>query len=217
VTPEPASDPLRDRLIAAALRVFAAKGFDGTRILDIVREAGLSTGAVYGRFQSKTDLLREAVVSRSRHGSRLDIPGLRRVADLISQAGQMTTGPLTDEEAVRLEAFVAARRDPEVGAALAEAQAAFRGRVQPLVDAATADGTVAPDLDPEAVLYLVRTIQLGLLLQRGAGSPAPDPAAWRSLIQRIVSSFGDPEAAPLEAVPTQAGIHPNPPTRSAPT
>jgi AcrR family transcriptional regulator len=215
--PEPASDPLRDRLIAAALRVFAAKGFDGTRILDIVREAGLSTGAVYGRFQSKTDLLREAVVSGSRHASRLDIPGLRRVADLISQAGQMTTGPLTDEEAVRLEAFVAARRDPEVGAALAEAQATFRGRVQPLVDAAIADGTVAPDLDPEAVLYLVRTIQLGLLLQRGAGSPAPDPAAWRSLIQRIVSSFGDPEAAALEAVPTQPGIHPNPPTRSVPT
>jgi AcrR family transcriptional regulator len=215
--PETAGDPLRDRLIAAALRVFAAKGFDGTRILDIVREAGLSTGAVYGRFHSKTDLLREAVVSGSRHASRLDIPGLRRVADLISQAGQMTTGPLTDEEAVRLEAFVAARRDPEVGAALAEAQATFRSRVQPLVDAATADGTVAPDLDPEAVLYLVRTIQLGLLLQRGAGSPAPDPAAWRSLMQRIVSSFGDPEAAALEAVPTQPGIHPNPSTRSVPT
>jgi AcrR family transcriptional regulator len=215
--PQPADDPLRDRLIAAALRVFAAKGFAGTRILDIVREAGLSTGAVYGRFQSKTDLLREAVVSGSRHAGRLDIPGLRRVADLISQGGQMTTGPLTDEEAVRLEAFVAARRDPEVAAALAEAQAAFRRRVQPLVDAATADGTVAPDLDPEAVVYLVRTIQLGLLLQRGAGTPAPDPVAWRSLIERIVASFGDPEAAALEAAATQSRIHKEPPTRSVPT
>jgi AcrR family transcriptional regulator len=204
--PQTVEDPLRARLIAAALRVFAAKGFDGARILDIVREAGLSTGAVYGRFQSKTDLLREAVVHGSRHG-RSDIPGLRRVADLISQGGQMTTGPLTDEEAVRLEAFVAARRDPEVAASLGEAQATFRRRAQPLVDAAIADGTVAPDLDPEAVLYLVRTIQLGLLLQRGAATQAPDPVAWRSLIQRIVSSFGDPEAAPLEAVATHPDTH----------
>ena len=78
--PGSGDDALRDRLIAAALRVFARKGFEGTRILDIVREARLSTGAVYGRFQSKTDLLREAVVSGSRHASRLDIPGLRRVA-----------------------------------------------------------------------------------------------------------------------------------------
>jgi hypothetical protein len=89
--------------------------------------------------------------------------------------------------------------------------------VQPLVDAATADGTVAPDLDPEAVLYLVRTIQLGLLLQRGAGTPAPDPVAWRSLIQRIVASFGDPEVAAPGAVATQPGICSDPPTRSVPT
>ena len=215
--PGSGDDPLRDRLIAAALRVFARKGFEGTRILDIVREAGLSTGAVYGRLRSKTDLLREAVVRGSRHTGRSDMPSLRRVADLISQGGQVTTGPLTDEEAVRLEAFVVARRDPEVAAALGEAQATFRRRVQPLVDAAIADGTVAPDLDAEAVLYLVRTIQLGLLLQRGAGTRAPDPAAWRSLIQRIVSSFGDPAAAALEATAAHPDVHSDTPNRSVPT
>jgi AcrR family transcriptional regulator len=201
-TPSPADDPLRERLTAAALRVFAAKGFDGTRILDIVREAGLSTGAVYGRFQSKTDLLREAVVNGSRHAGPLDALGLRRVADLITRGARVTTEPLSDEEAVRLEAFVAARRDPEVAAALGDAQVTFRKNVQPLVDAAIADGTVAADLDPEAVLYLVRTIQLGLLLQRGAGAPAPDPVTWRALIERIVASFGAPD-------PTAAATHTN--------
>ena len=64
------------------------------------------------------------------------------------------------------------------------------GRVQPLVEAALADGTIADDVDPEAVLYFVRTMHLGLLLQRGAGTETPDASAWNDLITRIVASFG---------------------------
>jgi AcrR family transcriptional regulator len=174
-------DPLREQLLDAAARVFARKGYAGTKIQDIVREAGLSTGAVYGRFGSKDDLLREAVVRRTARGARLDTDVAERVADLITR---------TDAEAVRLEAYVTARREPDVAAAVVDAQAHWRAAVQPLVDAALADGTVADDVDPEAVLYFLRTVHLGLLLQRGAGATAPDAAAWADLITRIVASFG---------------------------
>src|SRR4051812_27187222 len=184
----PEEDPLRAQLLEAAARVFARQGYSGTKIQDIVREAGLSTGAVYGRFRSKDELLREAVISRSGHTAQpIDVAG-RRVADIIRFGAALSDEPLTDDEAVRLEAFVTARREPDVAAAVADAQAVWRQRIQPLVDAAVADGTVAPGLDPEAVLYLVRTLHLGLLLQRGAGMPAPDESAWRELISRIVAS-----------------------------
>ena len=46
----------RDRLIAAAERVFADKGYEGARIADIAKEAGCSVGAVYVRFQDKDAL-----------------------------------------------------------------------------------------------------------------------------------------------------------------
>ena len=187
----PEADPLRSQLLEAAARVFARQGYSGTKIQDIVREAGLSTGAVYGRFKSKDELLREAVISRSGHTAQpVDVAG-RRVADIIRYGAALSDEPLADDEAVRLEAFVTARREPDVAAAVADAQAVWRSRIQPLVDAAIADGTVAPGIDPEAVLYLVRTLHLGLLLQRGAGMPTPDEAAWRDLITRIVASFGD--------------------------
>ena len=42
---EERDDPLREQLLDAAARVFASKGYAGTKIQDIVREAGLSTGA----------------------------------------------------------------------------------------------------------------------------------------------------------------------------
>ena len=184
------ADPIREQLLAAAARVFARKGFAGTKIQDIVREAGLSTGAVYGRFSSKDELLREAVVAATGISANPGVPSAARVADLIRRSAALSSEPLTDDEAVRLEGYVTARREPDVAATIATARAEWRTAIQPLVDAAVADGTVAAGIDPEAVVYFVRTMHLGLLLQRAAGIPAPDEAAWGELISRIVASFG---------------------------
>lgn len=183
-------DALRDQLLAATVRVFAREGYSGTKIQDIIREAGLSTGAVYGRFRNKDHLLREAVITRSAVVGHVGLPSGGRVADLIERIARVTSRPLADDEAVRLEAFVTARRQPEVAAAVADAQAEWRTAVQPLVEAALADGTVAPGVDPDAVLYFVRTMALGLLMQRAAGLPGPDTDGWADLVRRVVASFG---------------------------
>ena len=105
--------------------------------------------------------------------------------------GRRTSGELTTEESLRLEAFVAARRQPEIAAAIVDASVTLRESMQPLVEAATTDGTVAGDIDPEAVIFFVRTVALGLLLQRAAGLPGPDRRAWSNLLNRVVDSFGD--------------------------
>ena len=55
-----------------------------SKIMDIVRESGLSTGAVYGRFRSKNDLLREAIVTASAGVARLGTEDVDRVGDLIA-------------------------------------------------------------------------------------------------------------------------------------
>ncbi len=53
-----------DDIIAAALKVFAARGFAGATMEAIAAEAGLSKGAVYLYFQTKEDVFR-AVVERA--------------------------------------------------------------------------------------------------------------------------------------------------------
>jgi AcrR family transcriptional regulator len=62
-----------------------------------VAEAGLSTGAVYGRFGSKNALLQEAVVRRAASDVNLEVTGLETVVQTL-----LGFGPLTDDEAVRL-------------------------------------------------------------------------------------------------------------------
>lgn len=183
-------DELRERLLAAAATVFARQGYDGTKIMDVVRESGLSTGAVYGRFRSKNDLLRESVVTRAANAaSFLDVGG-GRVADLITGFAANTDGPLDDVEAMRVEAYVTARRVPEVAHAIGDAYDAWQRAMQPLVAEARRDGTLAPEVDASVVLFLVRILSLGLLLHRGSGAPGPDPDEWADLMERVVASFG---------------------------
>ncbi len=56
-------DSTRRRLLDAASEVFLEKGYEGTRVAEIARRAGLTTGAIYGNFESKADLLTAALAS----------------------------------------------------------------------------------------------------------------------------------------------------------
>ena len=47
----------RDRLLAAAVEVFVEQGYEGARLQDIARTAGLTTGAIYANFRGKDELL----------------------------------------------------------------------------------------------------------------------------------------------------------------
>lgn len=50
------------RIVASGVRLFSANGFDGTRIADIVEDAGVPTGTFYQRFADKEALL-DAIVA----------------------------------------------------------------------------------------------------------------------------------------------------------
>jgi TetR/AcrR family transcriptional repressor of nem operon len=49
-----------DRIVRVAARLFREKGLDGVGIDEIMAEAGLTHGAFYGHFPSKTALIGEA-------------------------------------------------------------------------------------------------------------------------------------------------------------
>jgi AcrR family transcriptional regulator len=55
----------RDQIIDAAMQVFAQKGFIRATNKDIAREAGITPGLIYYYFDSKEDLLKTIVETRS--------------------------------------------------------------------------------------------------------------------------------------------------------
>ncbi len=69
------SENTRQRLLDAATDVFLEKGYEGTRVAEIARRAGLTTGAIYGNFESKADLLTAALAAgcETQHRLFLDL------------------------------------------------------------------------------------------------------------------------------------------------
>src|SRR5437899_6727995 len=114
--PEPAVDLTRDRLVAAAAEVFAEKGYDRAGVQEIARRAGLTTGAIYGRFTGKAELLHAAIEDQTTdehdelfNQHRFD----GQASAILRTVGSHLVTPTcddADEGALLLEAFVAARR-----------------------------------------------------------------------------------------------------------
>jgi AcrR family transcriptional regulator len=70
----PPRPPTRERIVAAALPLFARQGFRGTSVGQIEAAAGLSprSGALYKHFASKRDVLAAALDERSRNLDHVD-------------------------------------------------------------------------------------------------------------------------------------------------
>lgn len=70
----------RQELLAAAARVFAARGYHGASVSRIAGAAGYTTGALYGNFASKEELFLE-LVDHQLAGQQVDLDDLLAETD----------------------------------------------------------------------------------------------------------------------------------------
>ena len=146
----------RDRILRAATRVFARRGFFSAQVADVAREAGVAAGTVYLYFRSKDDLLvsifdrtmREAIaegrtaldgvtdpIERLRRIARLHLERMGRDRDLavVFQVElRQSTKFMAQLSATRLREYLGILRD-----VVAEGQAAgvFRAGINPTLAA----------------------------------------------------------------------------------
>jgi TetR/AcrR family transcriptional regulator, repressor for uid operon len=191
-------DTTQDRLVQAAAEVFSEKGYRGAGVQEIARRAGLTTGAIYSRYSGKAELLAEAI--RAESGRQLDElfaagEGPLGAAEMIRRAGtalpQRTGGR---KQFLLLEAFVAARQDPEVAEVLDEHVAGVRARFQRVLEVGRRSRDLDPTVDPEALVHFCQAVAWGFLLYEALGTAAPRPEAWREVIDRTVDAFRPPTA-----------------------
>ncbi|WP_113700905.1 TetR/AcrR family transcriptional regulator [Nonomuraea lactucae] len=209
--PEPASAPvqsgaqIRDRLIDAAVQEFGEQGYDRTRVQDIARRAGLSTGAIYGNFRNKADLLAEAVDRGLNAASRRLGRALNRgtaPADVL----EMITADLCDARQrawapLLSEALAAARRDPEVGRRVHAALRAAETQLAELVALAQREGALSAEVDAAALARLLLYMSVGadVLATLGVDGPATGP--WRSLIRLLFAGLTPGHRTPGRRTP----------------
>jgi AcrR family transcriptional regulator len=173
---------VRERIVAAALRVFGERGYHGATIADVVRESGVSVGSIYTWFKGKDDLFLATCDLASGRGLgelAARLPRGRTVAERLAIAvgfyfdsaeGDDTVGSGNADFLVRAWGQVDA--DPAIGEML-------RRRRQQLVMAGTflleegmARGELPRWMDASAVSRAYIALLDGMLLVRAEQGPA---------------------------------------------
>jgi AcrR family transcriptional regulator len=177
----------RDRLLRAAAGVFAARGYDGTRVADIAAAAGVSNGAMYAHFGSKAELL---VAALRTHGRRrlaelFAADPDRSITELLLVIGRALPRRRDPRGNLIVEGLVAARRDEHVALPMRDYIGERAAWIAGLIGIAQAGGELDPALSPDALAHFC------LLLAMGSALLTPDlhtvnDEDWSALLSRVV-------------------------------
>ena len=197
---KPSGDPTRDRLVAAAAEVFAEKGYDRAGVQEIARRAGFTTGAIYGRFRGKAELLLAAIEAQSDDEFDQLFAENRfegKATDIITTVGShLVTEEFDNGQALLLEAFVAARRDPEVAVMLRRVIEQRTADLTALVDDAKRSGGIDTSLDTLSIVRFCHAVGFGFLLFGAVELGRPQAEPWEALINRLVGAVADRTGPP---------------------
>jgi AcrR family transcriptional regulator len=176
---------VRDRILTAALRVFSEKGYHNATIADVVRESGLSVGAIYTYFTGKDELIRLSCDQIATRG--LDQLA-ERLAPATSTAERMVIAIRLYVESIDeyedapgqitlLQAWAEADREPVVREMLSARRERLVGAGRYILAQGVATGELPSWIDVDAVTRGFLALLDGLLLQRveaGTGSRPAD-------------------------------------------
>ena len=185
------SDSTRGRLIAAAIEVFRDNGYEGSKVSDIARRSGLTTGAIYSTYGSKDALLSQAVWVAS--GKTIDEPlydAVRAPLGVLERI-QMVFGDIlhAPNRELHVESMLATRRSQGFAHLMVHQGQARAQRLVRLLTEAQEAGEIRDDLNVDAVAMFLLSILSGVaLLAVGRTIECAEPD-WRSVIEAMVSSL----------------------------
>ncbi len=193
------AEETRQKLLAAAAAAFETQGFEGTRVADIAGGAGVSNGALYSHFGSKSELLAAALHDKGHDELSalfLDDPD-HTALDLLVFLGRHLVEHTTEDGSLVIEALVAARRNDDVARLMGEHLHERDEWLIGLLTAAQGDGTIADDVSAEIVSRFCLMLMLGSLLLPAANLPPVDVDEWTAFIARLGNALR-PTGAPAE-------------------
>jgi AcrR family transcriptional regulator len=201
----------RNRLLvlAAARRVFLARGYAGATLDMIAEEAGFSKGVVYSQFESKADLflallearIDERAEQHDRLAEALDGPRLAQAAAQLTDSLQRAE----PEWALLVIEFRAhAARIPELNRRYAELHARTTGRLAGFFERLLGQAGVQPPFEPRVIAGLVLALGSGLALERTAEPGALPGPVFAEFVAAAIGFPVGPDGLRDEPVPTAA-------------
>jgi AcrR family transcriptional regulator len=185
----------RRQILDAAVACFAREGFHRTTIPDIAREAGLSTGAMYGYFESKDELI--DAIAEERHARERAVLATARDApdprDALQALAAEFLGSLSDpdeqlQRRIGIQVWAEALRNPAILALVRRGVSAPHAELTRVVRAAQQRGEFPSDVDPGAAARVMISVFYGLVLQQ-AWDETVDVEAYLDAVRAIIEAM----------------------------
>jgi TetR/AcrR family transcriptional regulator, transcriptional repressor of aconitase len=188
----------REQILEAARACLQEHGLEAVSMEMIIARSGLSTGAVYGYFKGKDEIISAVVTDGTAAMGRQLVPILtspeppplpefmEQLLRTIAAFGQDKPGGI-DRLLVSLHGWSHSQSDPGLKAATGTA---YRRQRELLADIARrwqAAGTLDPGADPEGVAQLLQSIILGFVAQRALSGDA-DAQAHAAALHALTPS-----------------------------
>jgi AcrR family transcriptional regulator len=175
----------RQQILDAAVRLFSERGFARTSMSDVVRESGMSMGAVYRYFPSKADLV---IAAGEGHGGEVDgsFP-VERARDLVTRLAA-EVGPGSSHARLSVQVWGEAAVEPELAAQVVPIHQRLEEHLTGLLRAEVT--SAAGGQDHEATAQVALSAVIGLAALVAVGVPVDE--------ERFVAALGqvvDPPGA----------------------
>jgi AcrR family transcriptional regulator len=186
----------RERLLDAAMQVFASNGYEGASVDRIAEQAGYSKGAVYSNFSSKEELFLELL---KRHMSN-EIAELHRLLDRSSSAAEILQalkkkyGAMDKKLAlpmIALEFQLQAGRNPEFGEPFAELYRNQRKAIAELIIYAAKKAGVPAPANANEIAIILMAVTHGIAMQRAVDPRSVPATTAGTAIQIYLSQILD--------------------------
>lgn len=196
----------REEILAAARRVFAARGFRGTTIADIADEAGIALGTIYLYYASKDEVF--AALNQQFNALIMEamthVPPARSLEETVRlRVDNVFRACGENRDLIRL---VVLNTDPDSAATqrMREADAARNGPMVAAIRQAMADGAIREG-DPEIVTKLTNGVVSIAVYQAFVLSDGEDADKYRVACGDMIVAYMKPQAAAKRIQPEDQG------------
>jgi AcrR family transcriptional regulator len=178
----------RAALVESASALFIEQGYGAVTVRDLARRTHLTSGAIYGHFRNKADLLVAAIAQHIAQDLYLPAngqTGLRHYMQRQWRSYRSRAGL----RALLVEGAAAARVDPDIRQQLNELQSTKLAEWKVIYHQIQESEGLDPAVDMDAVLIMLWATELGLGVLESWDVELPKPATWARLVDRILSSL----------------------------
>jgi AcrR family transcriptional regulator len=180
-----------EQILDAACRAILERGFPATRIADIARAGGVSTGTVHYYFATKDEVLVAALKWASdRLFARVEPPGDERAGARLARllaASVPHPGPARDEYVLWIELWLRVLHQPELLPECEAISARWRGYFHAVVRDGAASGEFAPVAAPDEVAERLVAFVDGLGFEAALGYSWTSPERMHARLVELAA------------------------------